>query len=163
MRVITALFVVGLLSAPAFAQAPGAPPSAANLKTLASSSDVAATAARLKSQRKDQPLMSAPLLTLAPYRVSLEYRAGIAAAAVHETDAEFFYVIDGGATLVTGGELVESRRTNPQNLSGTGIKNGSSQHIAKGDFVIVPEGVPHWFSAVDGTVTLMSLHLPRQK
>jgi len=27
----------------------------------------------------------------------------------------------------------------------------------------VPEGTPHWFSAIDGTIVLMSLHLPRSK
>jgi hypothetical protein len=27
---------------------------------------------------------------------------------------------------------------------------------------MVPEGTPHWFSAIDGTLVLMALHLPRQ-
>ena len=43
------------------------------------------------------------------------------------------------------------------------IKGGSSQRLSKGDFVMVPEGTPHWFSQIDGSVTLMSVHLPRQK
>ncbi len=30
----------------------------------------------------------------------------------------------------------------------------------KGDFVLVPAGVPHWFSNVQGTLTQMALHLP---
>jgi mannose-6-phosphate isomerase-like protein (cupin superfamily) len=154
---------VVLLAAPALAQAPAAGQAAApNLKTLASSADVAAAAARLKSERKDQPLMTAPLLQLDPYRVNLEYRAAVGNAATHETEAEMFYVIDGAATLVTGGELVESQRTNPENLSGKSIKGGTSQRVAKGDFFIVAQGVPHWFSAIEGTVTLMSLHLPRK-
>jgi quercetin dioxygenase-like cupin family protein len=41
----------------------------------------------------------------------------------------------------------------------TRIVGGTSQRVAKGDFMLVPQGVPHWFSAVDGSVTLMSLHL----
>jgi mannose-6-phosphate isomerase-like protein (cupin superfamily) len=163
MRVLTALFSVVLLSAPAFAQAPAAGAAAVpNLKTLAASADVAAAAARLKSQRTNQPLMTAPLLQLDPYRVNLEYRAAVGNAATHETEAELFYVVDGSATLVTGGELVESQRTNPENLSGKSIKGGTSQRVAKGDFFIVAQGVPHWFSTIDGTVTLMSVHLPRK-
>jgi hypothetical protein len=27
--------------------------------------------------------------------------------------------------------------------------------------VMVPENTPHWFSAIEGSLTLMSLHLPR--
>jgi hypothetical protein len=26
---------------------------------------------------------------------------------------------------------------------------------------VVPENTAHWFSAIDGSITLMSLHLPR--
>jgi len=36
-----------------------------------------------------------------------------------------------------------------------------SRRVAKGDFIMVPEGTPHWLSAIDGTVVLISLHLPR--
>jgi quercetin dioxygenase-like cupin family protein len=80
---------------------------------------------------------------------------------VHEREAEIFYVIDGSATLVTGGKLVKESRTNAENLTGTGIEGGTPQAVAKGDFVIVPENTPHWFSAINGTITLMSLHVPR--
>jgi hypothetical protein len=34
--------------------------------------------------------------------------------------------------------------------------------VTKGDFMLVPEGTPHWFSSVDGSITLMSIHLPRK-
>ena len=100
------------------------------------------------------------MIRLDQYNVSLEYRAAVANAAVHETEAELFYVIDGSATLVTGGKLRNETRTNAANLSGSGIDGGVSRRVAKGDFIMVPEGVPHWFSAIDGTVVLMSLHLP---
>jgi quercetin dioxygenase-like cupin family protein len=33
--------------------------------------------------------------------------------------------------------------------------------VAKGDFIMVPENTPHWFSAIEGSLTLMSIHLPR--
>ncbi len=60
-------------------------------------------------------------------------------AAVHETEAELFYVVDGSATLVTGGKLTGESRTNAENLTGNGIEGGTSRHVAKGDFVMVPE------------------------
>src|SRR5262249_55883895 len=143
------------------ASAMGQSPAAA-MKTFASSSDVAALIAKAKSERKqDQPLVAQPILRLAPYNANLEYRAAVGPAAVHEKEAEMFYVIDGSATLMTGGKLVKEARTNAENLTGTGIEGGSSQSIAKGDFVIVPENTPHWFSAINGTLVLMSIHVPR--
>jgi mannose-6-phosphate isomerase-like protein (cupin superfamily) len=72
-----------------------------------------------------------------------------------------FYVLDGSATLVTGGKLANEKRTNAENLSGTGIEGGSAQAVAKGDVVIVPENTPHWFSVINGSLVLMSLHVPR--
>ena len=128
---------------------------------MASAADVAALAAKAKADRKEgQALVAQPILQLAPYNVSLEYRVAVANAAVHQTEAELFYVLDGSATMVTGGKLTEEKRTNAENLSGSGIEGGTSRHVAKGDFMMVPEGTPHWFSAIDGSITLMSLHLP---
>jgi mannose-6-phosphate isomerase-like protein (cupin superfamily) len=136
--------------------------SAADMKTFTSSSEITALIAKAKSQRKgDQPLVALPILRLAPIGANLEYRAAVGPAAVHETEAEMFYVIDGSGTLVTGGKLTKESRTNPENLTGTGIEGGNSQSVAKGDFVIVPQNTPHWFSAINGTLVLMSLHVPR--
>jgi len=160
MRAVLAgltLSLVSLAAAPSFAQQP-APASG---RTMVSAADVAALIAKAKVDRKDnQALLAQSMIRLAPYNVSLEYRAAVANAAVHETEAELFYVIDGSATLVTGGKLKNETRTNETNLSGSGIEGGQSRHVAKGDFIMVPEGVAHWFSAIDGTVVLMSLHLP---
>ena len=33
--------------------------------------------------------------------------------------------------------------------------------MAKGDWMIVPEGTPHWVSAINGTIIFMTLHVPR--
>jgi mannose-6-phosphate isomerase-like protein (cupin superfamily) len=153
---LTLVFV----SSMAFSQQPAAP-AAASGRTMVSAADVAAMMARARVARKpDQPLLAQSMIRLDQYNVSLEYRALVANAAVHETEAELFYVVDGSATLVTGGRLKNETRTNAANLSGSGIEGGQSRHVAKGDFIIVPEGQPHWFSAIDGTVVLMSLHLP---
>ena len=161
MRVSMAGFVVILTASAAFAQQPAAPAAAAASRTMVSASDVTALIAKAKAERKDnQALLAQSMIQLAPYNVSLEYRAAVANAAVHETEAELFYVIDGSATLVTGGKLTNENRTNAANLSGSGIEGGVSRRVAKGDFIMVPEGTPHWFSAIDGTVVLMSLHLP---
>ena len=159
MRLISIGCVVALLSASAAA---AQQPAAAAVKTFVSAADVATLVAKAKGERKaDQPVLVQRLLELAPYNVNLEYRAAVANAAVHEREAELFYVVDGSATMVTGGKLVNPSRTNPDNLSGSGIEGGQAQRVRKGDFVMVPQGTPHWFSAIEGTVVLMSLHLPK--
>ena len=71
-----------------------------------------------------------------------------------------FYVIEGAGTLVTGGTLRDEKRTNAENLTGSAIDGGTPRRITKGDWVMVPEKTPHWFSQVEGTITLMSIHLP---
>jgi mannose-6-phosphate isomerase-like protein (cupin superfamily) len=133
-----------------------------DLKSFTSSAEVTAMIAKAKATRKpDEPTVLQPLLQLPPYRANLEYRAAIGPAAVHEDQAELFYVVEGGGTLVTGGKLTDEKRTNATNLSGSGIAGGNARHVAKGDFWIVPQNTPHWFSAIDGTLVLMSIHVPR--
>ena len=145
------------LALPALAQTPAAP----DMKTYASSADVQALIANARKIHKAEPTLSQPILSLAPYRAALEYRTAVGPAAVHEKEAEFFYVIDGSGVLVTGGKLKDEKRQNPANLGGTGIDGGQSRAVAKGDFIVVPEGTPHWFSDIKGELILMSLHVPR--
>ncbi|MBI3399835.1 MAG: cupin domain-containing protein [Acidobacteria bacterium] len=119
--------------------------------------------AKAKSERKpDQANFSQPIVRLAPYNANLEYRvAGLnAPASVHEREAEMFYVVEGSGTLVTGGTLREEKRTNAENLSGSAIDGGTRRKVVKGDWVMVPDKTAHWFTELDGTLVLMSIHLP---
>jgi quercetin dioxygenase-like cupin family protein len=157
MRTIVISLALTIAAGSIWAQQPPPP-----TKTYASAADVAGLLAKAKADHKSgQPTVVERILTLAPYGANLEYRTGVGPAAVHEKEAELFYVIDGSATLITGGKLADEKRTNAENLTGTGIEGGKSQAVAKGDVVIVPENTPHWFSAIDGTIVLMSLHVPR--
>ena len=133
-------------------------------KTYTSAADITAMMTKAKNERKqDQANFSQAILQLAPYSANMEYRSAVPqAAAVHEKEAEMFYVIDGSGTLVTGGKLVGETR-NGDNLTGTAIDGGQTQAIAKGDYFIVPENTPHWFSKINGTLVLMSLHVPRPR
>jgi mannose-6-phosphate isomerase-like protein (cupin superfamily) len=155
-------FVLG--SIPVSAQQPSTQASTppAQIVTFASAADVAALMAKAAATRKpDQANLVQPLLRLPPYTANLEHRGGVGPAAVHEKEAELFYVIDGAGTIVTGGKLTAESRTNAENLTGSGIEGGQARKVGKGDFVLVPENTPHWFSVIDGTLTLMSIHVPR--
>jgi mannose-6-phosphate isomerase-like protein (cupin superfamily) len=119
--------------------------------------DLAAIVARQPKDRNGNQTF----LQLAPYNVAMEHRVNVPQnAAVHEKEAELFYVIEGSGTMVTGGKLVNPTR-NGDNLTAATVEGGTTQKMSKGDFLLVPEGVPHWFSKIDGELTLMTLHLPR--
>jgi mannose-6-phosphate isomerase-like protein (cupin superfamily) len=157
IRPILSIVLLTIAAGAAWAQQP-APPT----RTYSSSADVAGLLAKAKADHKDgQATVVENILRLAPYSANLEYRTAVGPAAVHEREAEMFYVLDGSATLVTGGKLANEKRTNAENLTGTAIEGGTAQAVAKGDVVIVPENTPHWFSAINGSVVLMSLHVPR--
>ena len=84
-------------------------------------------------------------------------------AAVHFKVSEIYHIIDGAGTLVTGGTMVDAK-TRPADAisvrledgpgsSGTSIQGGVTQKVKAGDVVVIPAGVPHWFSEIDGSIT----------
>lgn len=160
MRMIAATGALVLLSSVASVQQPAAQnPSLSQPPKLvyASAADIAAAVVKMgNAVHGVQPLVSLP-----PFNVSVEHRTALDTAGVHDLDAELYYIVDGAGTLVTGGTLVDAKRTNPTNWSGSAIKGGDSRRVAKGDVMLIPEGMPHWFSALEGSVTVVTLHLPR--
>jgi mannose-6-phosphate isomerase-like protein (cupin superfamily) len=125
--------------------------------TVFSSTQLAAALAKLPS---DRPSASVRVFSLAPYNVNVERRLPLPqGASLHEAQAELFYVVDGSATLLTGGTLVSPTRTG-SNLAGTGIEGGVRQTFSKGDFLLVPSGIPHQFVDIKAPVQLMSIYLP---
>lgn len=142
----------------AFAQTPAQAP-----KTFTSAADVAAMIAKAQNERKpDQANFIQPLLQVDAYRANLEYRVkGVDTTPnVHEQEAELIYVVDGGGTFTMGGTLRGQRRTNATNMTGSGIDGGTSRHIAKGDFIMVPQNTAHGFTETEGSLVIMSLHVP---
>jgi mannose-6-phosphate isomerase-like protein (cupin superfamily) len=167
MRFLNVLLALGITVALVSAQQPGQGKGGAKApqapKEYSSAADVQAMIAKAKNNRKDgQAIVQDNILRLAPYNANLEYRASVGPAAVHETEAEMFYVIEGSGTMVTGGKLTGETRQNAENLQGTGIEGGNTRQIGKGDFIMVPENTPHWFSKIDGVLVLMSIHVPHK-
>jgi uncharacterized protein GlcG (DUF336 family) len=87
------------------------------------------------------------------YMVHASRREGAGQAEVHARDADIIYVLDGTATLVTGGTVVEPRATAADEVRGRAIQGGDTRSLEKGDVVIVPAGTPHWFETVPGPFT----------
>lgn len=85
------------------------------------------------------------------YQVHASRREKEGLAEVHELDTDIIYVLEGAATFVTGGKSLESKQIAPNEFRGTSVDGGETRQLKKGDIVIVPKGVPHWFKQVDGT------------
>jgi glc operon protein GlcG len=82
------------------------------------------------------------------YMVHASRREKPGMAEIHTRDADIVYVLDGTATLVTGGTAVDAKVTEPDELRGSSISGGEAHPLKKGDVIIVPAGVPHWFREV---------------
>ena len=84
----------------------------------------------------------------------------------HDDTAESYVVISGAGTLITGGTIVNGKRSGA-NDEVTTILNGpscggtmvgyTSREIKVGDVIIIPEHVPHGFSAIPDHVTYLSI------
>jgi len=84
----------------------------------------------------------------------------------HDATAETYIVISGSGTLITGGTVVNGRRSAPESEVTT-VLNGpscsgtmvgyTSREIREGDIIVIPERVPHGFSAIPDHITYLSV------
>ena len=95
----------------------------------------------------------ARLVNTSSYAVQTMVRTAPGQAELHEKETDVFYIVDGAATLTTGGTMPDAKVTEPGEKRGTLIKDGKAQRVAKGDVVTIAKGVPHMFSAVEKSVT----------
>jgi len=90
----------------------------------------------------------APLLETPEYKVHASRRTEPGLVEVHEYETDVVYVLEGEATFVTGGSLVDGKVTAPGEIRGSRIEGGSMQQLLPGDVVVVPRGTPHWFREI---------------
>ena len=69
-------------------------------------------------------------------------------------------MLEGTATLVTGGSPVDAKTTAPDEVRAPSIAGGTSRAVAKGDVVIIHNGVPHWFKEVRGPFLYYTVKVP---
>jgi glc operon protein GlcG len=97
-------------------------------------------------------LMSKDAHASTSWRFEQSHRDAAGQAEVHTRDTDVIYVVEGSATLVTGGSVVDAKATASDELRGSAIKGGETRHLGKGDLLVVPHGVPHWFAMVPGPI-----------
>lgn len=89
-----------------------------------------------------------PLLEVPGYKIHASRREQAGAAEIHERDTDTIHVLDGEATFVVGGTVVDGKTTAPDEIRGSSIEGGKTLNLKKGDVAVVPAGTPHWFREV---------------
>lgn len=92
----------------------------------------------------------AKLLQTDEFKVMTSHREGPGKVEIHAHDTDIFHVIDGTAEFITGGKVVDLKEGANGESSGKEITGGETHHLAKGDVIVIPRGVPHWFKDVKG-------------
>jgi len=92
----------------------------------------------------------APILEVPEFKIHASRREAPGQAEVHMGETDIVYVLEGAATIVTGGTVVGGKTTGPGEIRGASIEGGDSRSITPGDVVVVPAGTPHWFKEVKG-------------
>jgi mannose-6-phosphate isomerase-like protein (cupin superfamily) len=72
---------------------------------------------------------------------------------MHEKETDVFYIVDGEATFITGGKMIGGKLIKPGQWQGTDIQGGEVHHLSKGDVIVIPAGIPHWYKEVPHSVT----------
>ena len=87
----------------------------------------------------------------------------------HDHVTEIYEILDGEATLLTGGTF-KSRKAMTSALdpaigpSHQGVIEGGKSTVVKpGDLVVLAPGTPHEFSRIDGHITYMVVRLSKEK
>ena len=89
-----------------------------------------------------------PMIEVRDYKIHASRREGPGMVEVHTRDTDIAYVLQGSATLVTGGAAVGLREIGAEELRGSAIQGGETRQLEPGDVVVIPNGTPHWFKEV---------------
>ena len=91
---------------------------------------------------KGGPIVSDPgLVVLANRRTSGEVE-------YHDHTNHVFVIVEGEATLIVGGTMVQPKRTAADQMRAPSAEGGTTYHLSKGDVITIPAKTPHWFKEV---------------
>jgi mannose-6-phosphate isomerase-like protein (cupin superfamily) len=91
---------------------------------------------------KGGPIVSDPGL------VVLAQRRQAGEAEYHDHTNHVFVMVEGEATLVVGGTMINAKRTAPDQMRAPSVEGGTTYHLSKGDVITIPAKTPHWFKEV---------------
>jgi quercetin dioxygenase-like cupin family protein len=89
-----------------------------------------------------------PLMVNSSYKIQTGRRVAPGIVEYHAHDTDILYITEGSATVVTGGTLENPKTTGAGEIRGDKITGGTAHKLTKGDIIVIPSGVPHWFTEV---------------
>jgi quercetin dioxygenase-like cupin family protein len=92
-----------------------------------------------------------PLFATNNFKVLAGRRTGPGEVEIHEHDTDIFYIVEGSATFITGGKVINQRPAGPGEARAKELVGGEEHQLNKGDVITIPNGIPHWFKQVDKT------------
>lgn len=87
-------------------------------------------------------LLDSPL-----YKLDAGRRVAPGEVEYHDRDIDIMYVVEGTATVVTGGEMIDERDAGGRERRARAIKGGTTHDLSNGDVLAIPNRVPHHFTA----------------
>ena len=96
-----------------------------------------------EAQSKSTGLVAHPLDKYANDSTLMAFRNTSGSAELHKHAADLMVVVDGDATLVTGGTMVDLKTVREGELMGKSIDGGHSQKLGPGDIVHIESNTPH--------------------
>ena len=92
------------------------------------------------------------------YRMAVDRRRPPQRAAAHANEGEIWAVVDGSGEVTTGGRIVETKDGNTVTRR---IEGGTVHKVSKGDFLLIPENVPHQVTAFTPELYMVTFEFPR--
>jgi glc operon protein GlcG len=83
------------------------------------------------------------LLDAARYKLDAGRRDAPGEVEYHERTVDVMRVVQGEATVVTGGEMIDAREVAAGEVRARAIDGGMKHQLAEGDVLAIPNGVPH--------------------
>jgi uncharacterized protein GlcG (DUF336 family)/mannose-6-phosphate isomerase-like protein (cupin superfamily) len=82
------------------------------------------------------------------YKIDAGRRNAPGEVEYHERVVDVMHVLEGTATVVAGGEMVDAREVGPGEVRARTTDGGTAHSLAEGDVLAIPSGVPHQFVEV---------------
>lgn len=88
------------------------------------------------------------LLDTETYKLDAGRRDAPGEVEYHEHAVDVMRVVEGRATVITGGDLHDPREVAPGELRAAAVEGGTRHELAEGDVLAIPNGVAHQFVEV---------------
>ena len=131
---------------------------------LLSVEDIEATAAELDANvayanttvlERADPATSTGLA----YRLAVDRRTPPQRPAQHAAEAEIWAIVGGNGAITTDGRIVDI--VEDGETVGRRIEGGTVHQVSRGDFLVIPEGVPHQVTEFDPSLLIVTFEFPR--